>query len=115
MSKPNMKHGGLYKEPDFNHQLQDTIKDTFLEIFGDKSTRIIFRTMENVHSFHIENVVNERAKFDNALRDILGTGHQIIKDLILENLYNRKGKTFRYREDFTFGDYIETLRNGERD
>ena len=115
MAKPNVKHGRLLKETDFNNQLQDTIKDTFLDIFGYKSTSIIFRTMEKVHSVHLENVVNESAKFDNALRDILGTGHQIIKDLILENLYNRKGETFRYREDFTFGDYIDTLRNGERD
>lgn len=107
---PNSSTGSQYGH-NFNDVLQGTIKDTLLGIFGEKSTKTIFKTMEKVHSIRLDDVSSKSHTFDAALRDILGTGHQIVEDLILENLFDRTGKVFEYRENFSFSDYINSIKD----
>ena len=95
----------------FNDVLQATIEETLLGIFGESTTSTIFRTMEKVHAIKLDDVSSKSHTFDAALRDILGTGHQIVEDLILENLFDRKGKVFQYRENFSFSDYVNSIRD----
>ena len=94
----------------FNDVLQVTIKDTLLGIFGEKSTKTIFKTMEKVHSIRLDDVSSKSNTFDVALKDILGTGHQIVEDMILENLFDRTGKVFEYRENYSFSDYVNSIK-----
>ena len=95
---------------DLNDVLQVTIKDTLLGIFGEKSTKTIFKTMEKVHSIRLDEVSSKSQTFNVALKDILGTGHQIVEGMILESLFDRTGRVFIYRENFTFSDYINSIK-----
>ncbi len=107
---PNSSKGSQYNR-NFNDVLQMTIKETLLEIFGAKSTKTIFKTMEKVHSIRLDDVSSKSHTFDVALKDILGTGHQIVEDMILENLFDRTGKVFEYRENFSFSDYVNSIKD----
>ena len=107
---PNRSKGSLL-DRNFNDVLQVTIMDTLLGIFGEKSTKTIFKTMEKVHSIRLDDVSSKSHTFDVALKDILGTGHQIVEDMILENLFDRTGKVFEYRENFSFSDYINSIKD----
>jgi len=92
-----------------NELLQVTIKDTLLDIFGEGSTKKIFNTMETVHSIRLEDVYSNSQLFNVALKEIIGSGHQIVEDLILENLFDKTGKVFEYRENFSFSDYVKSI------
>ena len=94
----------------FNDVLQATIKETLLGIFGERSTKTIFKTLEKVHSFRLDDVYSKSHTFDAALKDILGTGHQIVEDMILENLFDRTGNVYEYRENFSFSDYVNSIK-----
>ncbi len=107
---PNRSKGSKYNR-NFNDVLQVTIKETLLGIFGAKSTKTIFKTMEKVHSIRLDDVSSKSHTFDVALKDILGTGHQIVEDMILENLFDRTGKVFEYRENFSFSDYVNSIKD----
>ena len=106
---PNSSKGSQYNR-NFNDVLQVTIKDTLQGIFGEKSTKTIFKTMEDVHSIRLDDVSSKSHGFNVALKDILGTGYQIVEDMILENLFDRTGKSFEYRENYTFTDYINSIK-----
>ena len=107
---PNSSKGSQYNL-NFNDVLQVTIKETLLGIFGEKSTKTIFKTMEKVHSIRLDDISSKGHSFDVALKDILGTGHQIVEDMILENLFYRTGKVFEYRESFSFSDYVNSIKD----
>ncbi len=107
---PNSSKGSQYNL-NFNDVLQVTIKETLLGIFGEKSTKTIFKTMEKVHSIRLDDISSKGHSFDVALKDILGTGHQIVEDMILENLFDRTGKVFEYRENFSFSDYVNSIKD----
>jgi len=107
---PNRSKGSQHNLS-FNDVLQVTIRETLLGIFGEKSTKTIFRTMEKVHSIRLDNVFSKSHTFDVALKDILGTGHQIVEDMILENLFDKTGNVFEYRENFSFSDYVNSIKD----
>lgn len=109
-SNPNRSKGSQHNR-NFNDVLQVTIKETLLGIFGEKSTKTIFKTMEKVHSIRLDDISSKSHIFDVALKDILGTGHQIVEDMILENLFDRTGKVFEYRENFSFSDYVNSIKH----
>lgn len=100
----------LYR-PSFDELLKDTIKDTLRDVFGNSSTTTIIKTMERVHSLRFEETPEKSELFDVALQSILGTGHQIIEDMILENLSLKLGQRHEYEKDCTFADYINKLRS----
>jgi hypothetical protein len=108
---PGPKGNQALKNASFDYLLCNTIKDTLKDVFGDRSASTIIRTMENVHSLRLEETPEKGAVFEVALQTILGSGHQIIEDMILENLSVRLGKKHEYEKDYTFADYLNKLRH----
>lgn len=94
----------------FDDLLKSTIKETLKDVFGGRSASTIIRTIENVHSLRLEETSEKGELFKVALQSILGSGHQIIEDMILENLSVRLGKKYEYEKDYTFADYLNKLR-----
>jgi hypothetical protein len=99
--------------PNFDDVLQDTIRDTLIDVFGGKSTATIIRTLERVHSLKLDEVPEKSQQFRAAMQGILGTGHQIIEDMILENFSSKLGKKYEYMNDYTLGDYINKLKKSD--
>ncbi len=98
---------------DYDEILQMTIKETLKDVFGSRSASTIFKTMERVHSLRLNEVPEKSRQFNIALKDILGTGHQIIEDLILENFSTKLGQRFEYVENYTFSDYINKIKGSD--
>jgi hypothetical protein len=94
----------------FNKVLQGTIKDTLNDVFGKKSAITIIETMAKDYFLKLEDVPERSQQFNGALKLILGSGHQIIEDLILENLSSKLGHKIDYRGDYTFADYLSQLK-----
>ncbi len=107
---PDLEGSKAPSTPSFDDLLCNTIKDTLKDIFGNRSASTIIRTMENVHSLRLEETPEKGELFKVALQSILGSGHQIIEDMILENLSVRLGKKHEYEKDCTFADYLNKLR-----
>ncbi len=97
----------------FDEVLQLTIRETLTGVFGNRSARTIIRTMERVHSLRLEDVPEKGQMFNSALEEILGTGHQIIEDLILENFSIKLGQKFEYIENYAFADYINNMKGSK--
>ena len=97
----------------FDEVLQSTIKETLTGVFGNRSARTIIRTMERVHSLRLIDVPEKGQMFNSALKEILGTGHQIIEDLILENFSIKLGQKFEYIKEYAFADYINNMKGSK--
>lgn len=97
----------------FDDVFQDTIRDTLVDVFGGKSAATIIRTLERVHSLKLDEVPEKSQQFRAAMQGILGTGHQIIEDLILENFSSKLGKKYEYMKDYTLGDYINKFKKSD--
>ena len=107
---PDLEGSQAPSTPNFDDLLHSTITDTLKDVFGNRSASTIIRTMENVHSLRLEEIPEKGELFKVALKSIVGSGHQIIEDLILENLSVRLGKKQEYEKDYTFADYLNKLR-----
>lgn len=88
-----------------------TINEVFSDIFSRRSVETIYRTMEDVYSLRREEIPGNMTRFSSALAGIVGKGHVIIEDLLVENLYVKKGVRYEPKKGYDTGDYIEELRS----
>ncbi len=101
--------GDHVSEPSFNEVLRETILNTLTDIFGKKAASSILRSIESVYSLKLEDIPENGRQFESALESLLGKGHIVIIDLILENLYFNQGQEYLYVENYGFSDYIKRL------
>ena len=88
----------------------ETITSTLNDIFGKKVTRSINKAM-NLYSYNWEEIPGNSLLFSTILCSIIGKGHVIVEDLILETLYREIGCKYEYVEDYNFQNHIEKIRN----
>lgn len=103
------KTGDHALEPSFNEVLRETIINTLTDIFGKKAASNILKSIERVYSLKLEDIPENGRQFESALESLLGKGHIIIIDLILENLFVNQGQKYVYVENYGFSDYINRL------
>jgi hypothetical protein len=103
------KTGDHALEPSFNEVLRGTIINTLTDIFGKKAASNILKSIERVYSLKLEDIPENGRKFESAIESLLGKGHIIIIDLILENLFVNQGQKYVYVENYGFSDYINRL------
>lgn len=101
--------GDHVSEPSFNEVLRGTIINTLTDIFGKKAALRILKSIESVYSLKLEDIPENGRQFESALESLLGKGHIIIIDLILENLFVNQGQEYVYVENYGFSDYINRL------
>jgi len=109
--RAEMKTDAAPKSP-FNSLMQSTIQDILIDIFGEKSTKVILGTMESSHSLRMEDLPDRAQDFRDILEKILGSGHLIIEDLIVETLSTELGKPLAQNGQGSFAESIMYLRNG---
>ena len=86
-----------------------TIETTLSEVFGKKVITSIKKAMR-VHSLSWEEIPDNPRLFSELLTRIIGRGHVVLEDLILESLYREIGLTYDYVEGCEFHDHIENIR-----
>lgn len=99
------------KSSSFDNTLLTTINELLTEIFSEDSVREIYRTMEKVYSLKKEEIPRRIQLFERSLKEIIGTGHSIIEDLLLENLYSKNGLNYVYKKEYELSDYIIELKS----
>lgn len=73
---------------------------------GEIVRAAIYERIERTHHLRREDIPEKLDAFHGALLEILGTGAQVMKQLIARNLYNRLGLKFISHEDWTLVDYV---------
>ena len=93
--------------PEFNDLVIETIEEVIRNVFKDDIADIIFRHLERSNPKPFDKKIQI---FSEALPKILGIGHTIIEDLILETLYAKCKVEIVWRKKFSFTDYVRELR-----
>ena len=100
--------------PEFDTLLEGTIRETMVDVFGLKSANNIIDVMQEKHNLKIEEVPRRSNEFNKALRNIIGSGHIIIEDLILEDVSDKLGQKYESKMNKGFGEYVRYLRQKSR-
>ncbi len=95
----------------FNELFLRTLDEVLTDVFSEKSVDEIFSTMENVYQLKKEDIPDNTHLLSKTLERIIGTGHLIIEDLVVENLYFKNGLDYENKKGYSFQDYIEELKN----
>ena len=95
----------------FNDLFLRTLDEVLTDVFGKKSVDYIFSTMESVYQVQKEDIPDNTHLLSKTLEKTIGTGHLIIEDLLVENLYVKNGLDYENKKGYGFQDYIEDLKN----
>ena len=95
----------------FNELFLRTLDEVLTDVFSKKSVDDIFSTMESVYHLKKEDIPDNTHLLSKTLEKIIGTGHLIIEDLVVENLYVKNGLDYENKKGYGFQDYIEDLKN----
>lgn len=95
----------------FNELFLRTLNEVLTDVFNEKSVDDIFSTMESVYQLRIEDIPDNAHLLSKTLERIIGTGHIIIEDLLVENLYLKNGLDYENKKGYSFTNYIEELKN----
>lgn len=88
-----------------------TIRKTLYDIFGGRVIKSFNKALRT-HSLRWEEIPDNPKLFSELLTKIVGRGHIVLEDMILENLYGEIGLPYDYVEGCEFHDYIEKIRGG---
>lgn len=95
----------------FNELFLKTLDEVLTDVFNEKSVDDIFNTMESVYQLKKEDIPDNAHLLSKTLERIIGTGHIIIEDLVVENLHFKKGLDYENKKGYSFKNYIEELKN----
>lgn len=101
----------ILKKNSFDDTFLATINELLTDIFSEKSVKKIYTTMEQVYSLKTEDIPHNIQIFERSLKSIIGSGHTIIEDLLVESMYSMNGLNYEYKKDYEFSDYIIELKN----
>jgi len=97
----------------FDEILMEVIKDVLEKVLGETAAGfitefVIFKVLKKNETYI---TFGEDAKtFNDALKNILGSGCAPIEKLIIEQLFLRFGLEFKEKRNYTFSDYIKELK-----
>ena len=90
--------------------LLDMVDETVKQVFREPGAKAIYSYIENECHLKREEIAKKPEVFSADLKRLLGSGSQVIEQMILRNLYRRLELEFTVREGYGFSDYIKELR-----
>ncbi|HTY75692.1 MAG TPA: hypothetical protein VMD05_09025 [Candidatus Nanoarchaeia archaeon] len=115
------KTGGLHavasemasKPDDFNLLLIDSIDEALLSL-GESARRSIYFHIEKNFKVERKEIPGDLEHFQLALEKIFGVGARYIEILIMRNLYQKMGRSFKLRKNdqLEFIKYVEAAKQG---
>ena len=94
--------------PRFEDIFMETIKEVICNVFDGEVSGMIFSYLKESSSRRPEDVAQV---FTEVLPKILGIGHVIIEDLVIETLYSKYGRRLQWKKGYGFKDYILELKS----
>jgi len=101
------------KPDDFNLLLIDSIDEALLSL-GESARRSIYFHIEKNFKVERKEIPGDLEHFQLALEKIFGVGARYIEILIMRNLYQKMGRSFKLRKNdqLEFIKYVEAAKQG---
>ena len=90
--------------------LLNVVDETMKQVFKDAGAKVIYDFLENNSHLKREEIAEKPEVFSAALERLMVSAAQMIKNLILKNLYRKLGLKFKEKKGYEFSDYIEELK-----
>lgn len=100
----------MRRQSEFEKSLIKTIDVQLKQVFGEKGTLVIYNYFRNSHSLRQEEIPKKLEVFAEGLDNFLSSGARVIEKVILDGLYSDFGQDFKFREGYTFVDYVKALK-----
>jgi len=97
------------KRVDFDKTLLEAV-DHALLAFGESPRKAIYYHLDKSFKLQREDIPEDTDKFSHALNTIFGPGAEVIKKLIVKNLYSKLNLNFEEKGCFEIVDYISLAR-----
>ncbi len=81
--------------------------DEALSTFGESCKQAIYHYAETRHQTKREEICNKTEAFDNALKDLFGTGAELISQSTAKSIYERLGLSFKEQSGWRLVDYLD--------
>ncbi len=104
-------------EVDMGDQRMEAVKKALAEaidegllMLGESGRDVIYFRLKQSYALKKEDVSSNPEIFVNCLREIFGSGAEVIERAIIKKLYNKLGIEFKEREGFGFMEYLNEAR-----
>jgi len=97
------------KKMDFEKTLLKAVDHALLSL-GESPRRAIYYHLDKSFKLQREEIPEDTDEFSQALNSIFGPGAEVIKRIIVKNLYSKLNLDFEERTRFEFVDYISLAR-----
>jgi archaellum biogenesis protein FlaJ (TadC family) len=99
----------LSRTQSFDQLLLESIDDG-LSILGNEPKQAVYHYLATIGSLDRERIPDKLDEFSTGLKKALGSASKVIERLILKNLFQRMGSTFRESSGLEFTDYVAEAR-----
>jgi hypothetical protein len=98
------------KWKDWNSFFAETVDDTLKQIFKEDGAKVIYEFLENHTCLRLEEAADKPKVFSASLERLMVSAARVVEQMILKNLYTRRGLKFEEKPGYEFPDYIRELR-----
>ncbi|MGC8998629.1 MAG: hypothetical protein ACP5JW_04430 [Candidatus Bathyarchaeia archaeon] len=89
--------------------LAETIDEGLL-MLGKNGRDVVYFRLKQSYALKKEEVPNNPEIFVNCLREIFGSGAEVIERAVIRKLYDKLGIEFKEKKDFGFMEYLSEAR-----
>ena len=97
---------------DFDRLILDAV-DKSLSSLGDSAKQTIYFHLKTTFNIKKQDIPNKIVEFHAAMEKTFGLGCKFLEILIMKNLYEKVGQSFKYKpeqQDLVFTEYINSAR-----
>jgi LytS/YehU family sensor histidine kinase len=87
----------------------DTVKVVLIQIFEEQSADQVFQILKEQYGLEGGEILKKSHVLSQVFLNLFGKGAMIIEDLILEKIYTELKIPYKWKENYTFSNYIEDL------
>jgi hypothetical protein len=97
------------KKLEFDKTLLEAVDHALLSL-GESPRKAIYYHLDKSFKLHKEEIPADTCEFSQALNAIFGPGAEVIKRIIVKNLYGKLNLDFEEKTSLEFVDYISVAR-----
>ncbi|PVX23896.1 MAG: hypothetical protein CW691_09435 [Candidatus Bathyarchaeum sp.] len=98
------------KQKDWNDLFTEVVDETLKQIFKEDGVKVIYDFLEKHSNLKLEDIADKPDIFCGSLEKLMLSASQAIEQMILKNIYDRRGLNFEKKQGYDFSDYILELK-----
>ena len=80
--------------------------DEGLLMLGESGREVVFFRLQHYYALKKEDIPSNPEIFVQCLRDIFGSGAEVIEKAVIKSLYKKLGIEYKEKKGFGFSDYL---------